>query len=599
MKKIGKMKNLFVIIVLFIQTMLLSQEVKFEASSHKTSYALNEKIRIIFSINNEGDNFVPPSFENFRAQGPIINKGGETSIVITNGQAVTRRVIQTQIIYYLTPLNQGKFTIAPASIEYEGKIFKSNPITFTITEAREVPKDPNSPDYIAGEGIHLVSEVSKSNPYINEPVTIVYKLYFDPNFRLRNFEERESPKYKGFWSQNIEVKDLQPELVTYNGQQYGMIVLKRAVLYPLEQGDKEIEPLTISLEVNVPKREQIGSFVRSIYVPTTKNVSTGVKKIKVKGFPEEGKPLSFTGAVGKFDFSVKPSKEELKSGESLNLEISVSGNGNLKLFNLPKPEFPSVFEVFDPEHKEQVNVPLSGMNGSISDNYTIIPQFKGKYTIKPIEFSYFDLKTNSYKTVTSEEVTINVLDNPNFTSTQNNPTDTGKQKVVKSVNFQFIKLKSEFAEVSKKDFLGTKLFYALLFAPFLIVPIIILVRKKKEAIDADEFGNKIRRNNRLAKKYLSEAKKQKGNKVPFYMAMEKALHNFLKAKLHIETSEMSKENIQELLENKAASNETISQFIALMNDCEFARYAPSSNVTMQQDFEKAVLVISDLEKQLS
>ena len=135
-------------------------------------------------------------------------------------------------------------------------------------------------------------------------------------------------------------------------------------------------------------------------------------------------------------------------------------------------------------------------------------------------------------------------------------------------------------------------------APFLFIPLIVLGRKKKEAIDADEFGNKIRRNNKLAKKYLSEAKKQLGNKIPFYMAMEKALHNFLKAKLHIETSEMSKENIQEILENKQAQRETIAQFIQLMNDCEFARYAPSTDVAMQQDFEKAVTLISELEKQL-
>ena len=138
----------------------------------------------------------------------------------------------------------------------------------------------------------------------------------------------------------------------------------------------------------------------------------------------------------------------------------------------------------------------------------------------------------------------------------------------------------------------------MLAAPFLLLPIIILARKKKEARDADEFGNRVRRNTKLAKKFLADAKKQMGNKVPFYMAMEKALHNFLKAKLHIETSEMSKENIEELLLNKKASEATVGQFITLMNDCEFARYTPSSEVAMQQDYNKAVEVISELEKQI-
>jgi len=139
----------------------------------------------------------------------------------------------------------------------------------------------------------------------------------------------------------------------------------------------------------------------------------------------------------------------------------------------------------------------------------------------------------------------------------------------------------------------------LLFAPLLLIPVIILVKKKKEAIDADVFGNKVKRNTRLAKKFLTEAKKQIGNKVPFYMAMEKALHNFLKAKLHIETSEMSKENIQEILQEKQASASNVAQFIELMNDCEFARYTPSSDVAMQKDYDKAVEIISELSKQLS
>jgi hypothetical protein len=150
----------------------------------------------------------------------------------------------------------------------------------------------------------------------------------------------------------------------------------------------------------------------------------------------------------------------------------------------------------------------------------------------------------------------------------------------------------------QEDFFGSNLFYGLLFLPFLMVPLIVLFRKKKEAFDSDISGNRIRMNNRLAKKYLSEAKKQINNKEPFYVALEKAMHNFLKAKLHIETSEMSKDNIQELLLSRKANPQAVNDFIALTENCELARYAPASSTSIQHDFDKAVLIISELEKQI-
>jgi hypothetical protein len=146
--------------------------------------------------------------------------------------------------------------------------------------------------------------------------------------------------------------------------------------------------------------------------------------------------------------------------------------------------------------------------------------------------------------------------------------------------------------------LGSGLFYGLLIAPLLLIPVVVVLRKQKEAKDADAFGNKVRKNNRLVKKYLSDAKKQMGDKVPFYMAMEKALHNFLKAKLHIETVEMSKDNIVEMLQQKYASETSITQFMELMNDCEFARYAPATDTAMHNDFDRAIAIITELEKQL-
>lgn len=583
------MKKIVFILILCIQTFAFAQ-VKFEAKVNKQTVGQNEKFQITFSINEDADNFKEPNFNGFLVVGGPFQS---TNFSWINGVKSFNRSYS----YILQPTQKGTFTIASATIEYEDAILKTQPLKIVVKDALPVPKDPNSPDYIAGEGVHLVAEVSKVNPYVNEPVTVVYKLYFDPRFIVRNVKELKNPKYNGFWSQYIDNQKLEAVEATYNGQDYAMVVWRKVILYPLEAGNKPIEPLSINLEIQVPSGRRSFPFGQQSYQTTSKTVTAGSQTINVKALPVKGKPENFTGAVGSFSFYVKPTKTQLKTGESLDIEVAVSGNGNLKLFDLPKPKFPSAFEAFDPQHKEEVNTPLSGMNGKISDTYTLVPQFKGKYTIQSLQFSYFDLQTKTYKTIESEEITIAVLDNPNFTTSQKAVT-SNKQEVVKNNVFQFIQTKTNFTAINKKDFFGSNLFYTLLFAPLLLIPVIILVKKKKEAIDADVFGNKVKQNTRLAKKFLADAKKQIGNKVPFYMAMEKALHNFLKAKLHIETAEMSKENIQEILQEKQVSADNITQFVQLMNDCEFARYTPSSDVAMQKDYEKAVAIISELSKQL-
>jgi hypothetical protein len=289
----------------------------------------------------------------------------------------------------------------------------------------------------------------------------------------------------------------------------------------------------------------------------------------------------------------------LKNGESFDLNVSVVGTGNLKLFTLPKPILPSALEMYDPVHDENVSTPLSGMSGRISDKYTIIPQYKGNYQIKPMRFTYFDLGSGKYKTITSEPITINVMDGPSVASAEKvNPNEVAKNKVEIAKSFAYNKQKTTLKSMIKADILGSGLFYSLVFLPFLAIPLLIVGKRRKDASDNDVIGNKIKKSNALAKKYLGDAKKHLGNKEPFYIALEKAMHNFLKAKLNIETSDMSKEKITEILQSRSAQPETVSEFIALTENCEFARYAPSSETVIQQDYDKAVNIISALEKQI-
>ena len=261
---------------------------------------------------------------------------------------------------------------------------------------------------------------------------------------------------------------------------------------------------------------------------------------------------------------------------------------------------PSALEVYEPEFDENVRTTLSGMQGKVADSYTIVPAFKGKYPIPSISFSYFDPKTENYATINSEEILINVIDGPsNGASNSNGPVTGNKQSVeVLGDQFSFIKLNTNFSAIGTDYFFGSTCFYLWWLLPLLLIPIAILFRKKRDDMAGDIQGNKIRRANRLARKYLSSAKKALGNKEAFYVALEKGLHNYLKAKLKIETSEFSKDKIQTLLAEKKVDDATIDNFIRLLKNCEMARYSPFSDVQMQQDYDSASEVISYLDKQL-
>nr|WP_315201106.1 BatD family protein [uncultured Flavobacterium sp.] len=582
------MKRYLILFLLCFQGLLA--QVQFEARVSKTTLGLNERLRIDFIMNIDGDNFVQPSFEGFRI---IAGPSQQVSQSWINGKTS----FEKSYSYYLLPTQKGTLTIRQAVIEFNGQIYKTQPIKINVTAATEQPRDPNDSQISADDNLYLVADITNTNPYINQPITVVYKLYFSYNIGISNFKELSKPKYNDFWSQNIEIKQLVAEEGMFKGEKYRYIVLKKVILYPQKSGKLVIEPLAMDIDVQLPtnRRDYYG---RVIVNDGNKRVSAGAKTINVRALPEASKPIDFTGAVGKFDFKAIPSKTTLKNGESLDLVLSVAGTGNLKLFTLPKPEVPNALEMYDAVHDEKVNIPLSGMNGKISDSYTIVPQYKGDYIIKPMHFSYFDLGTGTYKTISSSEIKISVLDGPSQTAETHDTASAGKNKIEPAEQFRYIDLRTKLVSSKEPVFFGSNKFYALLFLPFLLLPIIVLFKKKKEAIDSDVFGNRIKMNNKLAKKYLSEAKKQINNKELFYVALEKAMHNFLKAKLHIETSEMSKDNIQELLLSRKASPEAVGHFIALTENCEIARYAPSSSATIQHDFDKAVSIISELEKQI-
>lgn len=582
----------YIVLILFIVTSgFVSAQVQFEAKASKKTLGVNERLRVDFEMNQDGDNFNPPSFDGFTVVG-----GPNQSV--SNSWINGKRTFKKTYSYFLAPKKRGDFTIGQASINIEGETYKTIPIAISVTDAVDIPKDPNDPNYIASENIHLVAEISKTNPYLNEAITVVYKLYVSPNINLYDLDVLDTPKFNDFWNQEIKLKELRLQNGSYNNEDYNYVVYKKMVLYPQKTGKIEIEPLSLNVVAAVPtnRRDIFGSRIMQ---QLNKTVTSTPRNINVKPLPEKGRPIDFTGAVGDFTFRVSTTKTQLDATESLQAKVEVNGNGNLKLFKLPKITLPSSLEVYEPEHAENVVTNLDGMKGSMSDSYTIVPQFKGKYPIPSITFSYFDLKTETYKRLSSDEIIIDVLEGPVNSSSADAVASGGtKQRVVlNNDQFKFIKTQTAFTSISQTNFFKTKGFWYFLLLPFLAIPLAIVIRRKKADRDADVYGNRIRKADKLARKYLSKAKKELGKKEAFYVALEKALHNYLKAKLHIETSELSKDRIRKLLEDKGVEEMVISDFNSILESCELARYTPITTVTMQEDYDKAAKTISQIDKQ--
>ncbi len=583
------------VLLFFIGYLGMSQDdaaVTFEVALSKNKLGINERLRVDFTMNKDGDNFNPPDFEGFNVlMGP--------SQAISSSWVNGVRSYSKTYSYTLAPTARGVFTLKQATIVIEGKTYKSLPKKVEVTAAVDKPSDQMTADDIANESLYLVAEVSNTNPYLNEAISVVYKLYISPSISVTNFRPLDNPTYNNFWSQDIPVTSYKAQNGTYNGKPFRYAVMKRVVLYPQKNGALEIEPLSLDVTLEVPtnKRDFFGG---PIYAQTNKTVSAGNRVINVKPLPSQGRPDNYGGAVGDFEFSVTTSKRSLKASESLQAIVEVKGKGNLKLFQLPEPEMPGSLEVYEPEFNENIRTNLSGMQGKVSNNYTVVPSFRGKYPIPSVSFSYFDPKEAVYKTLSSNEIMIDVMEGPVESSAANARLSQGNRQSVQAIGsqFNFIKLRPELTSIEEAHFFGSLSFYLWLLSPLILIPLVIAFGKKREAIASDVAGNKIKTANRLAKKFLFKAKRALGEKESFYIALEKALHNYLKAKLKIETSEFAKEKIAELLSKRQVDQNTSDGFIGLLKNCEMARYSPFSEVQMQEDYNKASEVISAMDKQL-
>ena len=571
------------ILFLTLNTLILSSQVKFDVSVSKSKLGLNERLRVDFVMNQNGDNFSPPKFENFQIIGGP-NQSIKTSYV--NGE----RSFSKTYSYFLKPLKKGTLKISQASIEIDNETYKSLPIEVTITDSVKQPSDAVT-QYYNDDDIELRALISKGSPFLNEPITVVYKLYYKAPINISDARETETPKFKDFWSQTIKIPQLKVQREVYKGKNYNVVEWRKVVLYPQRVGELEISPLSLNLVLDVPtdKRDFFGNV---IYDQTSQLISTGMRRINVKNLPNQGKPDSFTGAVGEFEFDVILNKNSLRATESFQAELKVKGSGNLKLFDLPNILVPNSMELFEPEREELINTNLSGMSGSISKLFTVIPRFQGNFPIEEVEFSYFNPETEKYKILKSPRLTIDVFDGP---ALSNSITNDNSNIITADDSFRFIKIKGNLEKIKNDIFFESKLFYALVASPFAFLlslfAFTIYRRKRKES-----SYELIRIEERLIYKMIDSAKDAIGDKISFYDKIEKAIIKSLIVKFSIRMESLNKDKIQQIGQEKGLLRNDITLIINLIENCEKAKYSQSSDSIMNKDLENARKAVNSILK---
>lgn len=602
---IGRAIAIFMLFLLFISNFSFAQS--FTASTSSSTVTVGQQFRITFSVQgSNASNFKAPDF------GGLNILQGPTQMFQTN--SFNGNVSQTiEISYIVSAPKEGTFKVGAATIVSGGKNVQSNALTITATKSASGGKSADGGTDLS-KSVFLRVSAGKSNVIMGEPVVVTYKLY--TKVALLNYTIEKLPATDGFWSEEIKMPQ-QAEWRDENldGVGYKVADLKKVVLFPQRSGSLKIEPMEGEVIARIQVKRQrsndpfdqmfndpffgnpFGNMVQDVKVPLRSN---GLN-INVKDLPESGKPVDFNGAVGSFEMETEVTPKEVKANDALNVKIKISGKGNLKLIEAPKLNVPPEFEVYDPKISLNTNATSAGVSGSKTFEYVVIARNQGEFKISTEPFSWFSIENNSYRTKPAQEFVVNVLKGDGSSGQAYVGGSTNKEDVqLIGKDIRYIKTTTPIY-VTSDTFFASNTFHVLLTAPALFFIGFLFVRRKKQMDDKDIAGMKNRRANSIAKKRLIKAKKllEKNNKPLFLEELAKAIWGFTSDKLKLPTSELNKENIESKLAGGQVKADTISDFMKVLDACEYARFAPSGMSESNEELYKSgIEIISKLEQEI-
>ncbi|MEI8201681.1 MAG: BatD family protein [Bacteroidota bacterium] len=596
-----------------------AQSPKLTASA-PSAVANGQQFRVTYSFNQQGSNFKGPSFKDFNyLTGP--NQSSSTSMQIMNGN-VTQSVSYTYT-YILQAAKEGTFEIPGASIEFNGTTYKSNGLSINVVKgnapqtqqySQQQPNNRQSQttasDDVNSKDIYIRAIPDKTNPYQGEQIIVTYKMY--TSVGVAQYGINKLPSFNGFWNVDL-LKEAAAKAKQYretiDGKQYTVVEIRKIALFPQKSGNLTIDPLEVEAVVQVQSRRKssgdfFDDFFNNSFFGSVQNVKKTLKSnmvsLSVKPLPAN-KPIDFNGFSGNLNFKATLDKTDIKANEALNLKLTVSGTGNLKLIDKLNIEFPPDFETYDPKLVDNISTTAAGVSGSRTFEYLVIPRKEGVFKLKPITFSYFNLASKSFITLSSPEYTIKVAKGaPGQGSATTLTTSKEDIKYIGS-DIQFIKTNSFALKQDSSIFFGSTLYFILMFLPLLLfVAFVITYRnmlkqRRNVALMKNKKANKVARKRLvLAQRYLTENKREL-----FFEELSKAIWGYLSDKFTIPLSQLSMENVQEVLQQRNVNEQMIFQLIDLLNSCEYSRFAPdASSLSLEQPYNEALSLIRNLESQI-
>ena len=608
------MRKLIIILMTLMaySTQTFADKVSFVASAPDV-VVVGDQFRLSYTVTTQKvKDFRAPSIKGFDVlMGPSRSEQSSTQIV--NGSVSSTSSIT--FTYILMANTAGEFTVPGASIVAEGNQMISNSVKIKV-----LPQDqnhnssrrnndnsssiqPSSNASVSNQDLFITATASKTNVYEQEAFVLTYKIYTrESNLQLNN---AKLPDFKGFHSQEIEMTTnarWTPE--HYKGRNYYTTVYRQFVLFPQQSGKLFIEPAQFQMTVNKPVQsaDPFDAFFNggNNVIEIKKPITTPKIAINVNPLPA-GKPTNFLGGVGEFNISSSINSKELKTNDAITIKLVISGTGNLKLISNPEIKFPDDFEVYDPKVDNQVRLTKEGLTGNKVIEYLAIPRHAGTYKIPGVSFSYFDIRSKSYKTLNTEDYVINVEKGAgNADQVIANFTNKEDLKVL-GEDIRYIKQNEVTFQPKGSFFYGSMSYWLFYIIPALAFILFFIIYRKQAAENANVAKMRTKKANKVAIKRMKLAGKllSENKKDAFYDEVLKALWGYISDKLNIPVSRLSKDNIKEKLRNHGVSEELIKEFLNALNDCEFARFAPGDeNQAMDKVYSSSIEVISKMENSI-
>ena len=570
------MRKLSIILLLFCSALLQAQQLK--VSSDKNPAIVGEQILIQYKINTQGDNFKSPNFKGLRVlSGP--NPSTQSSYSFVNGKS--QKSSSTTYSFYLKAVKEGTYTISPASITVKGKKVQSKAYSLKVVKGNKKNKAQQK---ALSDNLFIQVNVSKRNIVIGEQILVTYKLF--TRVDLHNTELSELPALNGFWAKDLDASSRFKRDVV-DGIAYNVATIKKSVLTAQKSGELIIDPMELKCSIRIQKkrnnRDPFANFFGGGYNVQEEFISSKPIIIKVADLPNP--PANFKGAVGKMSIKSSVDNTSINANDAITYKLTITGTGNIELIEPLAIQFPEDFEVYDPKITDRIFE--GGRKRSIKTfEYLLIPRYKGNYSIPSASLVVYNPKKKQYETKKSSKHTLTIL------ASKNNEQESGitnqQQVRTEQKDIHYIFTESNLQEI-KERVIHPKVFYTLFFLPILLLIFLWIYNRIAGETDKSSSHWKNRKANKIALKRLKTAQICINNNDfdGFFEEIEKSLWGYFADKFKVASADLSKETVSTYFQSSAIKDVIESKFISLLDECEFARYAPASNKNAQMD---AVLV---------